>query len=123
MRSRRRKAAASLASKPGPSAPATASGTRRLRPRATADRVAHPTQIASFSWSGGLARRREEEPPSLPEWIGEAEALAPTYTPPDAGKYPEDTWERVTLTGVHPGPAPWLPRAEGCVRAAVNLDV
>jgi hypothetical protein len=81
-----------------------------------------PHKLPHFrSWSGGLAHRREEEPPSLAEWILEAEALAPTYTPPDAGKYPEDTWERVTLTGVRPGPAPWLPRAGGCVRAAMSL--
>mmetsp|Transcript_27528 Transcript_27528/g.65124 ORF Transcript_27528/g.65124 Transcript_27528/m.65124 type:complete len:530 (-) Transcript_27528:41-1630(-) len=52
------------------------------------------------TWAVGACDRirSEESPPSLAEWISEAEALSPTYTPPDAAKYPEDTWERVTLT-------------------------
>ena len=46
---------------------------------------------------GGGAVSYEQGTPV--RWIAEAEALSPTYTPPDAAKYPEDTWERVTLTG------------------------
>ena len=35
---------------------------------------------------------------SLEEWVQEAGAMTPDYDPPSAEKYPDGTWERVTLT-------------------------
>ena len=35
---------------------------------------------------------------SLEQWVKEAASMAPNYDPPSADKYPDGTWERVTLT-------------------------
>lgn len=35
---------------------------------------------------------------SLEQWVQEAGSMTPDYDPPSADKYPDGTWERVTLT-------------------------